>query len=93
MLPTLQTARPWGYAATFTIQVMSSASIIVPVPGLLVLMMMAQELDPLMLAGSGAAGAALGNLTGYWVGAQGREIARRFGGSTACSRRWTSAAS
>ena len=64
----------------------------VPVSGLLVLMVMAQELDPLMVAGAGAAEAALGELRGYWVGAQGRGITYRFGGSTACSHRWTSAA-
>ncbi len=71
LLPLLESATSWGYAAGFAIQAITSASLFLPVPGAAALAVMSQELNPLALAAAGAAGGALGELSGYWLGRQG----------------------
>lgn len=73
ILPRLVVLGPWGYAAGFIINGLSSASVLIPGPGFPAVMMMAKELDPVLLGIAAGMGGTIGELTGYWLGAQGRE--------------------
>lgn len=72
VLPRLAATGVAGYALGFLINAVTSASIIMPVPGMGILIVMSSELNPWMLAVVAAAGGALGELFGYWLGSQGR---------------------
>lgn len=72
LLPRLDATGNWAYGIGFLIQATTSASIVVPIPGMAALMVMSQDMDLLSLAAVGAAGGAIGELFGYWIGAQGR---------------------
>jgi membrane protein YqaA with SNARE-associated domain len=73
ILPKLVVLGPWGYMAGFVINLLSSAAIVVPGPGFAAIMLMARELDPILLGIAAGIGGTFGELTGYWLGAQGRE--------------------
>ena len=72
VLPRLEATGIWAYAVGFLVQATTAASIMVPIPGIAALVVMSQELDLVMLAVVGAAGGAIGELLGYWLGSQGR---------------------
>lgn len=74
VLPMLQHAGQWAYVVAFLVQAVTAATIVVPIPGLAALTTMALEMNPYALAAAGAAGGALGELTGYWLGSQGRGL-------------------
>ena len=61
----------WGYLGAFLIGMISSATIILPAPGIALVIAMGTALDPLLLGVVAAAGSALGELTGYFAGATG----------------------
>lgn len=73
LMPKLVVLGPLGYAAGFVINLLSSAVIILPGPGFAAVMIMAKELNPILLGIAVGIGGTLGELTGYWLGAQGRE--------------------
>ena len=62
----------WGYLANSGIQMASSATIVIPVPGSVYTLAMGSTLNPLVLGLLGGVGAAVGELTAYMVGASGR---------------------
>lgn len=62
----------WGYAGAFAISLIASASIILPVPGLLVAMAMGAALNPFLLGLVTGVGSAVGETSGYLAGASGR---------------------
>jgi membrane protein YqaA with SNARE-associated domain len=67
-----------GYPAVFLINLIGSASIFIPIPGFALLFFMpGLGFDPWLLALFGAAGAAIGEITGYAVGFGGRAIAEK----------------
>ena len=72
VLPMIDASGPQAYVAGFIINAVSSATIMIPVPGLAVLLVMAKELDPIMLGVAAGVGGAVGDLVGYWIGARGR---------------------
>lgn len=72
VLPRLAATGVAAYGLGFLINAVTSASIMVPVPGMGALVVMSSELNPWMLAIIAAAGGALGELFGYWLGSQGR---------------------
>jgi membrane protein YqaA with SNARE-associated domain len=74
VLPALERAGDWAYLVGFLVQAVTAATIVVPIPGLAALTVMSQELNIVVLAAAGAAGGAMGELTGYWVGSQGRRV-------------------
>jgi membrane protein YqaA with SNARE-associated domain len=61
----------WGYLGAFLIGLISSATIILPAPGIALVIAMGTALDPLLLGVVAAAGSSLGELTGYFAGATG----------------------
>jgi membrane protein YqaA with SNARE-associated domain len=73
LLPHLVILGPWGYLAGFFINLLGTAAIVVPVPGLAGVMVMATQLDPILLGIAAGIGGTFGELTGYWLGAQGRQ--------------------
>lgn len=84
-----------GYVGIFLVSLFSSATIILPVPGVLFTSMMGAVFNPLWVALAAGTGAALGELSGYLAGFSGRGVIekaevhrkmenymRRFGGVT-----------
>jgi membrane protein YqaA with SNARE-associated domain len=63
----------WGYLGVFLVNAISSATIILPLPGFVVTLAFATALNPWLLAVSAGLGSAVGELTGYAVGRGGRE--------------------
>ncbi len=63
----------WGYPSVFLAELASSASVIIPTPGHAYSLAMSVSLNPFFLGLAGGLGAALGELTGYFVGANGRK--------------------
>lgn len=64
----------WGYAGAFLINLLASASLFLPIPGLPIAIAMSVALNPLLLAVVASAGSAFGELAGYAVGYSGRTM-------------------
>lgn len=72
LLPFLVGLGPWGYMAAFIINLLSTAAIIFPGPGMSAVMIMAADLNPFLLGIAAGIGGTIGELTAYWLGVQGR---------------------
>jgi membrane protein YqaA with SNARE-associated domain len=66
-----------GYTGIFLVSLFSSATIILPVPGVLFTSMMAAVFNPFWVAIAAGSGAALGELSGYLAGFSGRGVAEK----------------
>ncbi len=75
----------WGYVGAFLISLVASATIVLPAPGLAVIIAMSAALDPVVLALVAAVGGSLGELTGYVAGASGRALVEE---NEAGNNRW-----
>ncbi len=64
----------WGYVGAFLISLVASATIILPAPGIAVVIAMSTTFDPLLLALAAGIGSAIGELSGYLAGASGRAL-------------------
>lgn len=64
----------WGYLGAFLISLVASATIILPAPGIAVIMAMGAALDPVLLGIVAGLGSAVGELSGYIAGASGRAL-------------------
>lgn len=64
----------WGYLGAFLISLVASATIILPAPGIAVIMAMGAALDPVLLGIVAGIGSAVGELSGYIAGASGRAL-------------------
>ena len=62
----------YGYLGIFLISILSSSSIVIPVPGLLLVAAMGAVLNPLLVGIISAVGGTLGEMTGYALGYGGR---------------------
>lgn len=58
----------WGYVGAFTIAAISNATILFPGPGLAILIVMAQDFNPILLGIVAGLGSAIGSSTAYLVG-------------------------
>jgi len=67
----------WGYLSVFAISLLSSATVLIPAPGLAVVFAMGGALDPLTLGIVAGIGSGLGELSGYIAGASGRGLILR----------------
>jgi membrane protein YqaA with SNARE-associated domain len=64
----------FGYLGAFLISLVANATIILPMPGLLILMGLGASFNPILVAVFGGIGGALGEMTGYILGRSGRGI-------------------
>ena len=64
----------WGYIGAFLISLIASATIILPAPGIVVIMAMGAALNPIILGIVAGLGSAFGELTGYAAGRGGRAL-------------------
>jgi len=64
----------YGYLGAFLVSLISSATVILPVPGLVVLLALGASLNPVLVGLVGAAGGIIGEVTGFMVGYGGREV-------------------
>lgn len=64
----------WGYFGAFLISLVASATIILPAPGIVVIMAMGAALNPIGLGIVAGIGSAFGELTGYAAGRGGRAL-------------------
>jgi uncharacterized membrane protein YdjX (TVP38/TMEM64 family) len=64
----------YGYAGAFLFSLLTSATLILPVPGLLIVFSMGAVFNPFWIAVAAAAGAAIGELSGYLAGYTGRVV-------------------
>lgn len=64
----------WGYVGAFAISLIASATIVLPAPGLAVVMAMGVALDPILLGAVSGVGSAFGEMSGYIAGATGRGL-------------------
>jgi len=67
----------FGYAGVFLISLISSATIIIPVPGFAAVLALASSLDPVLLGIAAGAGSAIGELSGYLAGYSGHGAVER----------------
>ena len=65
----------YGYLGLFLVQVISSASILIPVPGYIAILVAGARLNPLGIAISSGLGSAVGEFTGYMLGVGGMKLA------------------
>ncbi|MBI2852016.1 MAG: DedA family protein [Chloroflexi bacterium] len=63
-----------GYAGVFIVSLISSATIILPVPGVLVAFPLALTLNPLLVALAASTGGIIGEVTGYVAGYGGHGV-------------------
>jgi len=68
----LQELRRYGYIAVFLVGLVSSATLIVPVPGLAISSLMGGVFNPWVVGLVGGLGQALGEMTGYMAGYSGQ---------------------
>jgi len=61
----------YGYSGIFLVSLLSNATILLPLPGVMITSAMAMAFNPLWVAMASGAGAALGELSGYLVGSVG----------------------
>jgi membrane protein YqaA with SNARE-associated domain len=64
----------YGYLGAFLISLLSSATIILPVPGLAVIFALGDAYNPFLIGLAAGAGSALGEITGYMAGYGGQMV-------------------
>ncbi len=64
----------YAYLSSFLIGLIANATVILPMPGLGMLLGLAAIFNPFLVGLTGAAGGALGEMTGYLVGRGGRKV-------------------
>lgn len=66
----------WGYIGIFFVNMVSSASIILPLPGALVTFAFVTTLNPWLIGLVAGVGSAVGELTAYGIGLGGRKVVK-----------------
>ncbi len=69
----------FGYPGIFLLSVLSSATVLLPAPGIAFVFAMGSVFNPLFVGFSAAAGAAVGEISGYAAGVGGRGVIERVG--------------
>jgi len=64
----------YGYLGAFLISLVSSATIILPIPGIALIFALGATYDPYLIGLAAGAGSALGELSGYMAGYSGQAI-------------------
>ena len=73
---TIKEFESYGYLGAFLISLISSATVILPAPGLLLLVAIGSVSNPLLVGLLGAIGGSIGEMTGYMLGRGGRGFAK-----------------
>ncbi|MFC2034645.1 TVP38/TMEM64 family protein [Chloroflexota bacterium] len=66
----------YGYSGAFIIGLVSTATIILPVPGILLIIALGTTLNPVLIGLISAMGGSIGEMTGYMLGRSGRGFTR-----------------
>lgn len=64
----------YGYAGIFLLTLLTSATVIFPVPGIAAAFLLGGALNPFIVAAAAGFGSALGEFTGYFAGYGGAEV-------------------
>jgi membrane protein YqaA with SNARE-associated domain len=67
----------YGYPGIFFLSILANATVIIPLPGVLLTAAMAVILNPFWVAIAAGSGAALGELSGYLAGFSGQAVVER----------------
>lgn len=73
----IQRLQAYGYPGIFLFNLLSSATLILPVPGVALTSLMGAFFNPFWVAVAAGSGAALGELSGYLAGFGGQKVAER----------------
>ena len=66
----------YGYLGIFLVSLISNATVILPVPGILVIAPLVVTYNPVLVGLVGATGGVIGEITGYLVGYSGRRVVK-----------------
>jgi membrane protein DedA with SNARE-associated domain len=66
-----------GYGGLFLVNLIGSATVAIPMPGVVSVFLAGQILDPVLVGFCAGAGSALGEISGYLVGRSGRSVLAR----------------
>jgi membrane protein YqaA with SNARE-associated domain len=66
----------YGYLGVFLISLVSNATVILPVPGILIIFPLAATYNPVLVGLIGATGGVIGEITGYLAGYSGRGMVK-----------------
>ena len=66
----------YGYLGAFLVSLISNTSIILPIPGIIVLSALGATLNPVLVGLIGAVGGVIGEITGFGFGYSGRGVMR-----------------
>lgn len=69
----------WGYLSSFLISLIGSATVILPAPGLALILALGAHLNPVLLGIVAGVGSGLGELSGYLAGKAGRNLVSKEG--------------
>ena len=78
----------YGYLGAFLVSLISNATIILPVPGIVVLFALGATLNPVLVALVGAAGGTIGEITGFMAGYGGRGMVQGNGRMYTMAEKW-----
>ena len=67
----------YGYLSAFLVSLISNTSVILPVPGIVILFALGTTLNPVLVGLAGAAGGIIGEITGFVLGYGGRKMVPR----------------
>jgi len=73
----VQELASYGYLGVFLIAMAANATVLLPVPGVMVVFTMGAVFNPILIALFAGLGAAVGELSGYLVGFSGQGLAER----------------
>ena len=73
----IQELEVYGYPGIFLISLISNATVIIPLPGVVVTSAMGAVFNPFWVALASGTGAALGEISGYLAGFSGRGVVQR----------------
>jgi len=77
-LAALETYRHYGYLGAFLVSFLSSATIVLPLPGVAVIFALGAVLNPIIVGVAGGVGGGLGELSGYLAGYGGRGVIENY---------------
>ena len=78
----------YGYLGAFLVSLISNATIILPVPGIVVLFALGATLNPVLVALVGATGGVIGEITGFMAGYGGRRMVTSSGRVYTTAENW-----